>query len=133
MDLSILPSHKISSKFWVCYAIYYFKVSRSLREEDTDFWSSSDGSEQLSSLDNLQPKYPRTDISRSFFLRTSLHYILGCLALHVSGFLRLRRIYRGQRREGIFSAISGWIMKAGSSLTFGLSGVLLAWTLSRKV
>ena len=36
---------------------------------------------------------------------------------------------RGQRREGIFSAISGWIMKAGSSLTFGLSGVLLAWTL----
>ena len=36
---------------------------------------------------------------------------------------------QGQRREGIFSAISGWIMKAGSSLTFGLSGVLLAWTL----
>ncbi|MDG1667785.1 MAG: MFS transporter [Opitutae bacterium] len=34
----------------------------------------------------------------------------------------------GQRREGIFSAISGWIMKAGSSIAFGVSGILLAWT-----
>jgi GPH family glycoside/pentoside/hexuronide:cation symporter len=34
----------------------------------------------------------------------------------------------GKRREGVFSAISGWIMKAGSSLAFGASGILLAWT-----
>ncbi|MEC8330131.1 MAG: MFS transporter [Verrucomicrobiota bacterium] len=34
----------------------------------------------------------------------------------------------GNRREGVFSAISGWIMKAGSSLAFGASGILLAWT-----
>ncbi len=34
----------------------------------------------------------------------------------------------GKRREGVFSAISGWIMKAGSSLAFGTSGILLAWT-----
>ena len=34
----------------------------------------------------------------------------------------------GQRREGLFSAVSGWIMKAGSSLAFGISGILLAWT-----
>lgn len=34
----------------------------------------------------------------------------------------------GQRREGIFSAVSGWIMKAGSSIAFGVSGILLAWT-----
>jgi GPH family glycoside/pentoside/hexuronide:cation symporter len=34
----------------------------------------------------------------------------------------------GTRREGIFSAISGWIMKAGSSLALGGSGILLAWT-----
>ena len=34
----------------------------------------------------------------------------------------------GQRREGLFSAISGWIMKAGSSVAFGLSGILLTWT-----
>jgi len=34
----------------------------------------------------------------------------------------------GQRREGLFSAVSGWIMKAGSSVAFGLSGFLLAWT-----
>jgi GPH family glycoside/pentoside/hexuronide:cation symporter len=32
------------------------------------------------------------------------------------------------RREGIFNAISGWIMKAGSSLALGGSGILLAWT-----
>ena len=29
----------------------------------------------------------------------------------------------GQRREGLFSAVSGWIMKAGSSLAFGISAV----------
>lgn len=34
----------------------------------------------------------------------------------------------GVRREGVFSAISGWIMKAGSSIAFGASGILLAWT-----
>ena len=34
----------------------------------------------------------------------------------------------GTRREGIFSAISGWIMKAGSSLAVAGSGVLLVWT-----
>ena len=40
----------------------------------------------------------------------------------------------GQRREGLFSAVSGWIMKAGSSLAFGISvfcwlGRILAKTL----
>jgi GPH family glycoside/pentoside/hexuronide:cation symporter len=34
----------------------------------------------------------------------------------------------GKRREGIFSAISGWIMKAGSSLAVAGSGILLVWT-----
>ena len=34
----------------------------------------------------------------------------------------------GQRREGLFSALSGWIMKFGSSVAFGFSGFLLAWT-----
>lgn len=34
----------------------------------------------------------------------------------------------GKRREGVFSAISGWIIKAGSSVAFGASGILLAWT-----
>jgi GPH family glycoside/pentoside/hexuronide:cation symporter len=32
------------------------------------------------------------------------------------------------RREGLFSAISGWIIKAGASLALGGSGILLAWT-----
>ncbi|MGB0372195.1 MAG: MFS transporter [Opitutales bacterium] len=35
---------------------------------------------------------------------------------------------RGQRREGLYGAIGGWVMKAGVSLAIGLSGILLAWT-----
>jgi GPH family glycoside/pentoside/hexuronide:cation symporter len=35
---------------------------------------------------------------------------------------------QGQRREGLFSAISGWIIKAGSAAAFFVSGILLAWT-----
>lgn len=38
----------------------------------------------------------------------------------------------GKRREGIFSAISGWIMKAGSSIAVGLAGILLVWTQFNK-
>ena len=34
----------------------------------------------------------------------------------------------GKRREGITNAISGWVMKAGSSITFIGIGYLLNWT-----
>jgi GPH family glycoside/pentoside/hexuronide:cation symporter len=34
----------------------------------------------------------------------------------------------GQRREGLFSAVSGCIIKAGFASTAAISGILLAWT-----
>ena len=34
----------------------------------------------------------------------------------------------GNRREGIFGAVSGWVMKAGASLSIALSGILLTMT-----
>ena len=34
----------------------------------------------------------------------------------------------GQRREGLFSAISGWTIKAGSASALFITGFLLAWT-----
>ena len=35
---------------------------------------------------------------------------------------------RGKRREGIYSAVGGWLMKAASSLTFAVGGFLVVWT-----
>lgn len=76
----------------------------------------------------INPHYPWLQLFLPFFFSigiSSLYIVMSAMQADV---VDHDELHSGQRREGMFGAIGGWIMKVGASIATLLSGWVIVWS-----
>jgi len=73
----------------------------------------------------FNPKYPYLQLALPFFFSTGIAGVYTVLSSMQADVVDLDELRSGQRREGIFGAAGGWVMKSAGALAGVLSGVML--------
>lgn len=76
----------------------------------------------------VNPVFPWLQLILPFFFSIGISSVYIVLSSMQADVVDLDELEHGGRREGMFSAVGGWIMKCGSALALGLSGWVLVWT-----
>jgi GPH family glycoside/pentoside/hexuronide:cation symporter len=72
--------------------------------------------------------YPRLVLLDPFFFAPAYTIFWAVFLSMLGDYCDYDEHRNGQRREGIFGAMSGWIMKAGASLALITAGLVIDWT-----
>lgn len=76
----------------------------------------------------INPHYPWLQLILPFFFSIGISSVYIVLASMQADIVDLDELEHGGRREGMFGAVGGWIMKVGGAIAIGLSGWVLVWT-----
>ena len=76
----------------------------------------------------FNPKYPYLQLVLPFFFSTGIAGVYTVLSSMQADVVDLDELRSGYRREGIFGAAGGWVMKSAGALAGVLSGVMLNLT-----
>lgn len=76
----------------------------------------------------VNPVHPWLQLILPFFFSIGISSVFIVLSSMQADVVDLDELEHGGRREGMFAAVGGWIMKCGSALAVGLSGWVLVWT-----
>lgn len=76
----------------------------------------------------MRPETPWAQIIIPFFFSLGVSCIFTILGSMQADVVDMDELASGQRREGIFGAMAGWMMKSAGALATALSGYFLLWT-----
>lgn len=76
----------------------------------------------------VNPQYPWLQLILPFFFSIGISSIYIVMSSMQADVVDLDELEHGGRREGMFGAVGGWIMKCGGAIAVGLSGWVLVWT-----
>ncbi len=76
----------------------------------------------------INPHYPWLQLILPFFFSIGISSVFIVLASMQADVVDLDELQHGGRREGMFGAVGGWIIKCGGAIALGLSGWVLVWT-----
>jgi len=76
----------------------------------------------------ISPTHPWLQLFLPFFFSIGISSVYMVMASMQADVVDLDELEHGGRREGMFGAIGGWIMKFGGAIAIGLSGWVLVWT-----
>lgn len=76
----------------------------------------------------INPHYPWLQLVLPFFFSIGISSIYIVMSAMQADVVDLDELRSGKRREGMFGAIGGWVMKMGGSLAIALSGWVVVWT-----
>lgn len=76
----------------------------------------------------FNPEYPYLVFLLPFFMATSQTCFWSIWISMLADYCDYDEFNHGKRREGMFNAVSGWLMKASSSIALGVSGYVLTVT-----
>lgn len=76
----------------------------------------------------VSPQHPWLQLVLPFFFSIGISSVYIVMSSMQADVVDLDELEHGGRREGMFGAVGGWIMKCGGALAVGLSGWVLVWT-----
>lgn len=76
----------------------------------------------------VNPHYPWLQLVLPFFFSIGISSIYIVMSAMQADVVDMDELRSGKRREGMFGAIGGWVMKMGGSLAIALSGWVVVWT-----
>lgn len=76
----------------------------------------------------VSPEYPWLQLVLPFFFSIGISSIYIVMSSMQADVVDMDELLSGKRREGMFGAIGGWVMKMGGSLAVALSGWVIVWT-----
>lgn len=76
----------------------------------------------------IDPAHPWMQLILPFFFSIGISSIYIVMSAMQADVVDLDELHSGRRREGMFGAIGGWVMKMGGSLAIILSGWVVVWT-----
>ena len=76
----------------------------------------------------VNPHYPYLQLILPFFFSVGISSIYIILSSMQADVVDLDELQHGGRREGMFGAMGGWVMKLGGAIAASLSGWVLVWT-----
>ncbi len=76
----------------------------------------------------VSPTHPWLQLVLPFFFSIGISSVYMVISSMQADVVDLDELEHGGRREGMFGAVGGWIMKCGGALSVGLSGWVLVWT-----
>lgn len=76
----------------------------------------------------VSPQHPWLQLILPFFFSIGISSIYIVMSSMQADVVDLDELEHGGRREGMFGAVGGWIMKCGGAIAVGLSGWVLVWT-----
>ncbi len=76
----------------------------------------------------VNPDYPWLQLVLPFFFSIGISSIYIVMSAMQADVVDMDEMRSGKRREGMFGAIGGWVMKMGGSLAIALSGWVVVWT-----
>lgn len=76
----------------------------------------------------ISPEHPWLQLFLPFFFSIGISAVYMIMSSMQADVVDLDELEHGGRREGMFGAIGGWIMKCGGAIAVGLSGWVLNWT-----
>jgi len=76
----------------------------------------------------VNPERPWLQLVLPFFFSMGISSIFIVMSAMQADVVDLDELHSGQRREGMFGAIGGWVIKMGGSLAVALSGWVVVWT-----
>ena len=76
----------------------------------------------------VNPQHPWLQLILPFFFSIGISSVYIVMSSMQADVVDLDELEHGGRREGMFGAVGGWIMKCGGATAVGLSGWVLVWT-----
>jgi glycoside/pentoside/hexuronide:cation symporter, GPH family len=76
----------------------------------------------------INPHYPWLQVVLPFFFSVGISSLFIVMSAMQADVVDHDELHSGLRREGMFGAIGGWIMKVGASLAALLSGWVIVWS-----
>jgi GPH family glycoside/pentoside/hexuronide:cation symporter len=76
----------------------------------------------------MRPEHPWAQIAVPFFFSLGVSCTFTILGSMQADVVDMDELASGRRREGIFGAVAGWMMKSAGALATALSGYILIWT-----
>jgi len=76
----------------------------------------------------ISPQHPWLQLILPFFFSIGISSIYIVMSSMQADVVDLDELEHGGRREGMFGAVGGWVIKCGGAVAVGLSGWVLVWT-----